>query len=104
MMSLLICLLLVESVAAVLVDADSDLPSFWTKASQNCERRLGGMKILCLSDLHQRMNDVIDVMHQQHFTPFLQRIRDLVEDTKPDVAQTTPPKTRTLKGWRGQSE
>ncbi|MBQ4479577.1 MAG: hypothetical protein II943_02955 [Victivallales bacterium] len=57
------------------------------------------MKILCLSDLHLRMNDAIDVMHQQHFTPFLQNIRELVEDTKPDVAQT-PPKTRTLKGWR----
>ena len=39
------------------------------------------MKILCLSDLHQRMTDVSDAIHQRCFTPFLQSIRDLVEDT-----------------------
>lgn len=39
------------------------------------------MKILCLSDLHLRMTDVSDAIHQRRFTPFLQSIRDLVEDT-----------------------
>ena len=47
------------------------------------------MKILCLSDLHLRMTDVSDAIHQRRFTPFLQSIRDLVEDTKPDVAVVT---------------
>ena len=47
------------------------------------------MKILCLSDLHQRMTDISDVIHQRRFTPFLQSIRDLVEDTRPDVAVVT---------------
>ena len=47
------------------------------------------MKILCLSDLHLRMTDVSDTIHQRCFTPFLQSIRDLVEDTKPDVAVVT---------------
>ena len=37
--------------------------------------------ILCLSDLHLRMNDVLDAIHQKRFTPFLQSIRDLAEDT-----------------------
>ena len=41
------------------------------------------MKILCLSDLHLRMNDVLDAIHQKRLTPFLQSIRDLAEDTKP---------------------
>lgn len=39
------------------------------------------MKILCLSDLHLRMNDVFDAIHQKRLTPFLQSIRDLAEDT-----------------------
>lgn len=39
------------------------------------------MKILCLSDLHLRMNDVWDAIHQKCFTPLLQSIRDLAEDT-----------------------
>ena len=47
------------------------------------------MKILCLSDLHQRMTDISDVIHQRRFTPFLQSIRDLVEDMQPDVAVVT---------------
>ena len=47
------------------------------------------MKILCLSDLHLRMNDVLDAIHQKRLTPFLQSIRDLAEDTKPDVAVVT---------------
>ena len=47
------------------------------------------MKILCLSDLHQRMTDISDVIHQRRFTPFLQSIRDLVEDTRPDVVVVT---------------
>lgn len=74
-------MLLVKSVAAVLVDADNDLPSLWRKASRNRERRRKRMKILCLSDLHLRMTDVSDAIHQRRFTPFLQSIRDLVEDT-----------------------
>lgn len=44
------------------------------------------MKILCLSDLHQRMTDISDVIHQKRFTPFLQSIWELVEDTRPDSA------------------
>ena len=47
------------------------------------------MKILCVSDLHLRTGDVSDAIHRQRFTPFLQSIRDLVEDTKPDVAVAT---------------
>ena len=47
------------------------------------------MKILCLSDLHQRMTDISDVIHQRRFTPFLQSILDLVEDTRPDVVVVT---------------
>ena len=47
------------------------------------------MEILCLSDLHQRMTNISDVIHQRRFTPFLQSIRDLVEDTRPDVAVVT---------------
>ena len=47
------------------------------------------MKILCLSDLHQRMTDISDVIHQRRFTPFLQSIRNLVEDTRPDVVVVT---------------
>ena len=47
------------------------------------------MKILCLSDLHQRMTDISDVIHQKRFTPFLQSIRDVVEDTTPDVIVVT---------------
>lgn len=39
------------------------------------------MKILCLSDLHLRMNDVLDAIHQKRLTPFLQSMRDLAEDT-----------------------
>ena len=35
------------------------------------------------------MTDVSDAIHQRRFTPFLQSIRDLVEDTKPDVAVVT---------------
>ena len=35
------------------------------------------------------MTDISDVIHQRRFTPFLQSIRDLVEDTKPDVAVVT---------------
>ena len=47
------------------------------------------MKILCLSDLHQRMTDISDVIHQRRFTPFLQSIRNLVDDMQPDVAVVT---------------
>ena len=47
------------------------------------------MKILCLSDLHQQMNDIMDVIHRQHFTPYLQSIRDLVEEIAPDVVVVT---------------
>jgi predicted MPP superfamily phosphohydrolase len=47
------------------------------------------MKILCLSDLHLRTNDVFDAIHRQRFTPFLQSIRDSVEDTEPDVITVT---------------
>lgn len=47
------------------------------------------MKILCLSDLHQRMTDISDIIHQRRFTPYLQNIRDLVEKTQPDVAGVT---------------
>jgi predicted MPP superfamily phosphohydrolase len=64
------------------------------------------MKILCLSDLHLRMADISDVIHQRRFTPFLQSIRDLVEDTKPDVAVVTgdtvpPPFVNSLNAFFG---
>ena len=64
------------------------------------------MKILCLSDLHLRMADILDVIHQRRFTPFLQSIRDLVEDTKPDVAVVTgdtvpPPFVNSLNAFFG---
>jgi len=64
------------------------------------------MKILCLSDLHLRMADISDVIHQRRFTPFLQSIRDLVEDTKPDVAVVTgdtvpPPCVNSLNAFFG---
>lgn len=54
------------------------------------------MKILCLSDLHQRMTDISDVSHQRRFTPFLQSIRNLVDDTQPDVAVVTGDTVPTL--------
>ena len=38
------------------------------------------MKLLCLADLHQRMTDISDVIHQKRFTPFLQSMRDLCVD------------------------
>lgn len=47
------------------------------------------MKIFCLSDLHQQMNDIMDVIHQQRFIPYLQSIRFLVEETTPDVVVVT---------------
>jgi predicted phosphodiesterase len=64
------------------------------------------MKILCLSDLHLRMADILDVIHQRRFTLFLQSIRDLVEDTKPDVAVVTgdtvpPPFVNSLNAFFG---
>ena len=64
------------------------------------------MKIHCLSDLHLRMTDVSDAIHQRRFTPFLQSIWDLVEDTKPDVAVVTgdtlpPPLVSSLNDFFG---
>ena len=35
------------------------------------------------------MTDISDVIHQKRFTPFLQSIRDVVEDTTPDVIVVT---------------
>ena len=35
------------------------------------------------------MTDISDVIHQRRFTPCLQSIRDLVEDTRPDVVVVT---------------
>ena len=47
------------------------------------------MKILCLSDLHQQPDDILNVIRQARFTPFLQYIRYVVEDTAPDVIVVT---------------
>ena len=52
------------------------------------------------------MTDILDVIHQRRFTPFLQSIRDLVEDTKPDVAVVTgdtvpPPFVNSLNAFFG---
>ena len=52
------------------------------------------------------MTDVSDAIHQRRFTPFLQSIRDLVEDTKPDVAVVTgdtvpPPFVNSLNAFFG---
>ena len=52
------------------------------------------------------MTDILDVIHQRRFTPCLQSIRDLVEDTKPDVAVVTgdtvpPPFVNSLNAFFG---
>ena len=52
------------------------------------------------------MTDVSDAIHQRRFTPFLQSIRDLVEDTMPDVVVVTgdtvpPPFVNSLNAFFG---
>ncbi len=47
------------------------------------------MKILCLSDLHLKPDDVIRAIDHRHFSPFLQKVQDAIAVANPDVIVIT---------------
>jgi len=47
------------------------------------------MKLLCLSDLHLRQNDVIQTIDNNNLSPFLQEVKSLIANENPDTIALT---------------